>query len=627
MARKKPEPPREDRAGGKKTESDALDDFFVKAQETVRELPADSEIVLNIPIWGWTGHGKTCSLLTALHYCEADEHAISLALVHDTEDLLALEQRGYKGLGLVGTAERTAETLRDLQDTFLEKNQWPAGTDSPEQYLLELRTEQGRIGYTILPDIKGGNFEQNDEVAKNAIENAHAFVAMIDAVRYVDPSPAGKRYRDMVKAVVFRCVRDSLPTALLLTKADEESGPHGPADEAYKRLSSLLTKQKEFTGAVFRVSAVGAGVALVDGNPPPVEERHPIQLVRAFVWILLQALETPRDQIRARAPRTNLAAKRAEDPLILAPHRELRLLYDSSDSPGRLLGSVGKEASREIFLFAGEANELIEVSLDLESDEHQTRSIGEFPGFGEAIPIQVRGFSGGAMLGPARDAASIWHGKRSQPMSEYSLPFPLSVWAVAASNQVVGVDANGTAQSFLLKGGTWKHADYLSGFVGASTQMACAFLHKPRLLMVATSTGVETVALTTKAKFGMRKDLKVPIKHEGGYYTLNSLAYAAGINPNNVLVAGREKTSELGPVQPNHLAIAEERPLVAWVSPDNHLFAANIRGAKPRQTSKRLSPSLPALPQSLGWSSSGSILCASFDGGRWGWYRPLGLEQ
>src|SRR4051812_26913667 len=74
--------------------------IHAKLAKRLSSRTADEKVLLNIPIWGWTGDGKTCALLTAIHYCEPIEHGIGLALVTDTTDLAGMEAETeqYRGL-------------------------------------------------------------------------------------------------------------------------------------------------------------------------------------------------------------------------------------------------------------------------------------------------------------------------------------------------------------------------------------------------------------------------------------------------------------------------------------------------------------------------------------------------
>jgi hypothetical protein len=102
----------------------------VKARVATRPK-SDRAVLLSVPIWGWTGDGKTCALLTALHYADAVEHALSLAYVTDIDELAELEREAevYKGLNLAAVAAATKVRLTALR--VRESGSRPISAPSP----------------------------------------------------------------------------------------------------------------------------------------------------------------------------------------------------------------------------------------------------------------------------------------------------------------------------------------------------------------------------------------------------------------------------------------------------------------------------------------------------------------
>src|ERR1700694_6042407 len=130
-------------------------DFFDQIKEQLRNRPTtDKNVLLNIPIWGWTGDGKTCALLTLIHYCDPAQHPLGFALVTNALELQALENATdeYKGLNLASIASSTIERLRSLSELFIDNDDWPPGTDEPSAYVLAIRNIAATLGYVIFPD-------------------------------------------------------------------------------------------------------------------------------------------------------------------------------------------------------------------------------------------------------------------------------------------------------------------------------------------------------------------------------------------------------------------------------------------------------------------------------------------
>src|SRR5690606_19122120 len=117
---------------------DTDQEFFAKVKVDAQSLTADPSVLLNIPVWGWQYSGKTCAILTAVHYCQAQMHGIGLARVKDMSDLneMASKFEAYRGLQLATLAEATSTRLSELSELFFVDLEWPPGTDSPMHYLL-----------------------------------------------------------------------------------------------------------------------------------------------------------------------------------------------------------------------------------------------------------------------------------------------------------------------------------------------------------------------------------------------------------------------------------------------------------------------------------------------------------
>src|SRR5688572_24460277 len=160
--------------------------FFARLQADLEKLVATPDVLVSIPCWGWPGDGKTCSLLTAIQFCDVNRHGLSLTRVKDSADAQHLEeiQTAYQDLGLANIAEATVARLNHLNEVFLKDNEWPPGTETAGLYLLEVRTKKGRVAFALLPDLRGGSFQQPDAASRTVTAGAHAFVVMVNPQRF-----------------------------------------------------------------------------------------------------------------------------------------------------------------------------------------------------------------------------------------------------------------------------------------------------------------------------------------------------------------------------------------------------------------------------------------------------------
>jgi hypothetical protein len=63
--------------------------FLEKISEQLKaRRERNKNVLLNIPAWGWTGDGKTCALLTAIHFCDPAQHPLGFALITNTDELV-----------------------------------------------------------------------------------------------------------------------------------------------------------------------------------------------------------------------------------------------------------------------------------------------------------------------------------------------------------------------------------------------------------------------------------------------------------------------------------------------------------------------------------------------------------
>jgi hypothetical protein len=65
--------------------------FFDDVRGQLAQRSPEKNVLVNIPIWGWVGDGKTCALLTAIHYCDASQYPLGFTYA-TPEELTALEE-------------------------------------------------------------------------------------------------------------------------------------------------------------------------------------------------------------------------------------------------------------------------------------------------------------------------------------------------------------------------------------------------------------------------------------------------------------------------------------------------------------------------------------------------------
>jgi hypothetical protein len=603
-------------------------EFFQAVIKDVAERIDENAVLLNVPVWGYPNHGKTTAILTALQACEPDLHGIALALVNDSDDLLALEaqEERYRSLGLPALANATREALSDLLEQF--HSSFPDATELPSQYLLELQATPGRLGYVLLPDIKGGSYESVDEVARNATANAHAFVMVVDPEFYSGDNASALNYRKEVLRHIQRSANLKIPTCIMVTMSDKYGKTGDVADKTEKELKGRITQQRNpEVFKLLRVTAIGTTDGEPAGSLPPPKKRDPRKLVEAWTWTLHEALKRPRDEVLRAVPRTDLHIARRPKELETANQPELRLIGSDSDVPGDVIAAFSDNAHDRFLLF-GE-KKLFEVTIGSNAPKIEISDGIDLDTDFEADDLAAYSLEGTVFIGCRRGTEAIWHGPRGQPPIRMALPTPLHCWVPVGANRVVGLATNGTLYSLHRQGNQWAMLHYLPEFIKFNDDIVCSYQSATELVIAVDGKGqVCAITITKKGQFAERKTVSIALRYSSSQCQLNSTGYLAARQDDNVLIAGRETQIALGPCHPEWtpgFALATIEPIVAWATPEGRLRCARIDGKKGISTNELNSPLLDEAPTGLAWNDTGAILFATYPNGTCAWMRRFGF--
>lgn len=611
-------------------EPEDRDQFFVMVGEAVSKLTAEPDVLLNIPIWGWQGSGKTCALLTAIHYCRVELHGISLARVKDRDELLELEERvpSYRGLRLSAVAEATSARLGELSEQFFVDLNWPPGTDTPMHYLLEMRASSGKLGVALFPDIMGGSYEKLGEPAKNALANAHAAILLVDPEKYCDPLPRAKEYRDDILGVIQRCARSRIAVCAMITKVDEYKDDER-VDDTVTSLHALLAKQPEgFASKILRVSVIGD----VEGNwkdrLPETQLRRPHELIYGWIWTLKQALTQPRANVINRVPRTNL--KGSFSPVAQVGTKripEIRVVRDKSSSPGRVLCCVSEGEGNRFLLLDETGTHLTEVAIDATSDEAEIGGTVELRDWSDSDTGTVAYATDGAIALGVEKGERIWYGPKGQSLEPIDLPYPMVSWVPTGDRTIAGVDDRGTLHVLVLEAGKWRESDYRGEFVPASDCASTGFVKNEQLIIVHEGTTAAAIRISDQGRLGEMVEVALGVRFDADG-KINDQGFLAAVTQASQLAMGRSKSLALGEVSHDAepcFAVAQAADVVAWVSAQNRLHAATLVKDQAVATKPKFSPELEELPNGMCWNANGNLLFLTFPSGRWAWCRRFGF--
>ena len=588
-----------------------------------------AQVLLSIPVWGWVGDGKTCSLLTAIQYCEPLEHAIGFALVSDLTELRTFEEdiEEYRGLNLSSVAAATTQRLRELSEVFFDKAKWLPGTDEPAQYIVALRTVDRQLGYASLPDLKGGSFRENDAVARTVLfTGAHACIVLVSPERYGEPGTEGKRYRDEILSLLQRFARDSIPVCVMITKADLAPGPHQDVDSTHNELTILTAQQTKLKSKVFRVTVVGMPTEDASADPPLVGDRNPEQLLQAWVWTVDQALSRATDEIRLRVPAMHLqtsALSLVPKPQTLA---EVRRVGDYSAASGTLLCDSADDDHSRAFCFVATDGTISEALWD-KTGELSTQSRGKADAWEPSSELDASYADGELLFGPRRNANALWTGAKTALIERVGLPSQLISWCRVGSRRIVGLDPAGRLHSLRLEQRKWVQTSYLEGFISPTPIMACGALSSSPMMVVAVNgTAVHGVLLDADGTFGARVSPPFVLRFDTPQVAVSATGLAAAATAAGSLVlSGASGVQDVGAV--SRFALTPNKPLVAAVGPDLRLSVMKSTGTAAVRSDPDFSPVLPASPNGMVWDRSGRSITVTFPDGTWSVFRPVGMES
>lgn len=591
----------------------------------------DKHVLVNIPIWGWTGDGKTCALLTAIHFCDAAQHPLNFSLIANTDELVSLETSAeeYKGLNLVGTAVATTERLRGLSEHFIDRNDWPPGTDEASPYILAIRNVTATLGYVLFPDLKGGSYRELDEAARNVLQKAHAAILLVNPETYQKKTTDGKRYRDEILARLQDFSQADVPVCVMITKADLYQGQNNSADDTHKHLTILIDQQKPLQALLCRVSVKGAD-QYQDGNQlPGVDDRHPDNMVKAWVWVVAKALCRSAEDIRKLLPVVNIGriGNQSVD-LRFQTIPELRQVGDFSGSPGRVLCATNDDPRSRAFTFLSDKGELLETIFEAGA-QRQFEVIGNIQEWDQA-DVRCYYIGGEFLIGHASSCNFVWQGTKGGQLTKTSFPFEMASWVPMTPRRILAIDAAGRLHSLSYAGGKWNQTDYIENFIAPTPYLTCAFVERSSYVLVFNGETVEGAAVGAEGELGKRVAPAYTNTFDTARTITNRLGLCLALSTSGTgSLSGPDKAIEIGPVEADAIepvALAPNAGVVAATTPDLRVIAFSVVGSQVTATAEDHSPQLHAIPQSMTWARDGDLLAVTFEDKTWRVYRPFGLS-
>lgn len=609
---------------------------FSTTLEGVKTLVADPSRVFTVPVWGWTGDGKTCSILTLFHYADPVFHGLGLSFADDGEELA--EALGgvpeYRDLPLTEIARSTADRLTGLSEVFVDDGDWPPGTDAPTPYLLRVRGVRATYGYVFMPDLQGGAYRANDATAQLVLQHAHGCAVMVDPGRYSAREVDSKRYRDAVDGRVQRCVEKGLPVAVMITKADSLPPDNSSEiDQTHMRLTRIIEGADK--AKVFRISIAGVDCQPNSEDPelpPEAVKRSPDQLIAAWMWLLTTALETPAEQVRQRPPELRLAAAK-EHLKNLRALKEVREIGVFSGIAGSLAIPMGMSRKSADFLLL-EGDNLFGLNVFGTGEAPERRNLGLATGVGELEEPQAQLVSGEVYLGEAWEAQRLWLGRAGDALEKVSLPFKLEAWAPVGKGRIAGVDDAGRIHLLSRNGNQFEQQAYVGDFIEPISGFRCVVNSKQNTLLVCNGRSVEAIRIAATS-FGERLIAPLGVDYESDDTVVLTEAGTALVVPASggdpadgsptPTLWTPEGDLELPSAASDVYLVAVHGDRVAWLTNDGVLNVAVADQGKLIPASRSASVDGEAIV--LTWDSEGASLLLLLAGDRCATYQVLGFAD
>lgn len=601
-------------------------DFREIAKE-LRSASLDRSRVLTVPVWGWTGDGKTCSILTLFHYADPTEHGIGLSLVDDVSELerAIAGVAAYDGLRLVELARSTSDRLPSLAETFIDACEWPPGTDAPTPYLLGIRGVLKTYGFLYLPDLQGGAFRGGDGPARAVLASADGCAVLVDPSKYAGADVESRRYKNAVDQRVQACVEAGIPAAVMISKADKTPPDNTAAiDQTRMRLSMVV--EGATTVRLFEVSVLGEDVAM-DGRALPVPaSRNPVALLEAWAWLLSRSLLNAGERPH-RAPPVRLAA--SVDRPLAPPARiaEVRQAGSFSNPPGRVLCGFPGDTKPAFLCLNGDA--LSVATVETAGDKPNVQPLGRVPNFSEEDYPQASVLAGEVFLGGRRGVNAIWHGRAGDDLAKVALPLELDAWAAVGAQNIAGIDASGRIHLLVRSGDRWEQRDFVAEFLERSDHFEATWIPQHHAFAVANGTAVGVIEvrassftdrLTLPVKLSFAQEDRALLSPSG--MTFRALHDEASC----VVTVGDVETALDIDVDLTDAAssVAGDRAALCCVDSDRVLHVVRMAGKELVHVSS--SSALPAKPTGIAWALGHPWLMVSF-ADAWSVFRLRGFDD
>ena len=400
-----------------------------------------------------------------------------------------------------------------------------------------------------------------------------------------------------------------------------------PVDAAHVELMSFVGKlNTSVPNIILRTSVTGVPIA--NGQPPPPpSDRRPKGIVRAYAWLIDQALRRP-DKLGSVVPVTSRTpAPVAVTPVTITP--ELRRVTEQSSAKGRPICDCSDDAQKRVVAFVLDDGAVTEVTVPMRTGSEPTeRAIGGIPDLDvPTSELQGEYVGGELLLGSRRQPKYLWVGKKGD-LRKTSFGLDIFSWSPINANRIAAVDNAGRLHFLRLVGERWQATDTVDNLAPAGTTGGACQVVNGRSVWVGLGDKVISLLLESDDRIGARS---APIACPGAASFVGNRRglLCSVIEREKKLFAGvfdGANYHELGEAASPTIAVAQDASVAAWLGPDGKLRGAFIAGAE-RTILTELTASHPDGIKGLCWTAAGEALVALVGEGTWAVFVPKGIGR
>lgn len=521
-----------------------LQAFFTGIANEFSKLNSERQVLISIPVWGFTGDGKTSAIVTATHYMRLTQHGLQLDTVTYESDLKDLEDDFGYTLG--GLAQSTRHGINELRKTMIEESQWLHGTDAASAYLFKIVSRAGIHGALYIPDLPGGNYQEGKLDADGVLAEAHGIVILVDPTRYAANGVDARNYQGEILARIQVAARRQLPFAVLITKSDglKTGAPQETVDTVRTELTMILDGVKTLC-AIFEVSVVGRKDAVEPAESsvlPKEADRKPESLVKAWIWITFHSLAATLRQKSPSLVTTSIQSHGSRRALAGARIVEIRHLGDFSGVPGKLTATADEGALAKTRVTVVNAEGKLFESIWNSSERsgfefHDAGSLDEF-GADADLDLKIEEAGPNLLIGPRHRNDVLWIGGRANVMRRTQLPAVATSWSRLGPDKIVILNEEGKLFSLQNADNKWGQTDYHQAFPASKIGFV-KYLADERLILFSNGSLTKCIALSNDGKFGEQRESDLKMNFGKNGCKMEGDWYAGSAKDNSVVVGQR----------------------------------------------------------------------------------------